>query len=110
MTTFGLTEDEKTKLAERVRDAANGTSTENVRAILTSIANAEERHDVALQAVSLGGAADKIVPVLADLNAAPAGMTTKTKVLIGAAIVAAALGVVGTVIIVKRRQRGASFA
>lgn len=106
---FGLTEDEKTQLADRVAKAANGASNEDVRTLLQSIATADDRTEVGLLAVQQGGAADKIIPVVADVNNASAGVTsgqaglsTGTKIGIGVAI---AVGIVAIGFGISRARR-----
>jgi len=63
-----LTDDDKNKLAEQVKNASLDTS-KDVRAILVAIADAAERSDVAVKAIALGGDATRINNALQSATA-----------------------------------------
>lgn len=64
---FGaLTEDDKNKLAEQVKNAANSGA--DVQPILAAITDAQERSDVAVKAIALGGDATRINAALQNIQ------------------------------------------
>jgi hypothetical protein len=63
-----LTEDDKNKLAERVKNASTAFFGSDVRSILAAIPDAADRSDVAVKAISLGGDATSINNALASVT------------------------------------------
>ena len=66
--TLGLTEDDKNKLAQQVKDASTSFMTFDVKNILAAIADANDRSDVALKAIALGGDAATINSALSSIQ------------------------------------------